>query len=341
MSVARQDVMKPAATNPAPIKQQWMTWSAWAAFAIALLAYPLVFTTPFQQRLGALVLLYAIGASAWNIVGGYAGLISVGHAVFFGCGAYGALASYYYLGLPPIGGLPAGVAVSVAIAAAIGVPTLRLSGNYFSMATIAVAELVRLVVTNSEWLGGAQGLSGPPVPRTPADLSFISALPYYYLFLAVFAAVLALTWRMERSRMGFYLRAIRDSERAARSLGVAAPRYKLYAFMLSAALTAVAGALYAVMFGFVDPDSGLGILISVKMLIMAALGGAGLLFGPFAGAVILVPLEELSNSLLGGAGSGLTFVVYGAIIVVIARLQPGGILRTILVALRPRSAAKP
>jgi branched-chain amino acid transport system permease protein len=323
--------MKPATAQRAAIK-----WGAWAALGIALLAYPLIFATPFQQRLGALVLLYAIGASAWNIVGGYAGLISVGHAVFFGCGAYGALASYQYLGLPPIGGLPIGVAVSVMIAAVIGVPTLRLSGHYFSMATIAVAELVRLVVSNSEWLGGAQGLSGPPVPRTLLDLSFISALPYYYLFLAVLAAVLALTWRMERSRMGFYLRAIRDSERAARSLGVAAPWYKLYAFMLSAAITAMAGALYAIMFGFVDPESGLGILISVKMLIMAALGGAGLLFGPLVGAVILVPLEELSNSLLGGAGTGITFVVYGAIIVVIARLQPGGILKTILGALRPR-----
>jgi len=217
---------------------------------------------------------------------------------------------------------------------------LRLSGHYFSMATIAVAELVRLVVSNSEWLGGAQGLSGPPVPRTPIDLSFISALPYYYIFLAVLIAVLALTWRMERSRMGFYLRAIRDSERAARSLGVAAPRYKLCAYMLSAAITALAGALYAIMFGFVDPESGLGILISVKMLIMAALGGAGLLFGPLVGAVILVPLEELSNSMLGGAGTGLTFLVYGAIIVVIARLQPGGILKTLLSVLRPHAPAK-
>jgi branched-chain amino acid transport system permease protein len=327
--------MEAPAAQRAAAKGAAVRWAAWAALAIALVGYPLIFATPFQQRLGALVLLYAIGASAWNIVGGYAGLVSVGHAVFFGCGAYGALASYQYLGLPPIGGLPIGVAVSVMIAAAIGVPTLRLSGHYFSMATIAVAELVRLVVSNSEWLGGAQGLSGPPVPRTLADLSFISALPYYYLFLAVLAAVLALTWQMERSRMGFYLRAIRDSERAARSLGVAAPRYKLYAYMLSAAITAAAGALYATMFGFVDPESGLGILISVKMLIMAALGGAGLLFGPLVGAVILAPLEELSNSLLGGAGSGLTFVVYGAIIVVIARLQPDGILRTMLGALRP------
>jgi len=313
-----------------------MNRAAWPILGIALLAYPLVFSTPFQQRLGALVLLYAIGASAWNIVGGYAGLISVGHAVFFGCGAYAALASYQYLGLPPIGGLPIGVIVSVLIAAVIGVPTLRLSGHYFSMATIAVAELMRLAVSNTEWLGGAQGLSGPPVPRTPLDLSFISALPYYYVFLAVFAAVIALTWHMEGSRIGYYLRAIRDSERAARSLGVAAPRYKLYAYMLSAALTAVAGALYAVMFGFVDPESGLGILVSVKMPIMAALGGAGLLFGPLVGAVILAPLEELSNNLLGGAGAGLTFVAYGAIILVIARFQPGGILRPALSALRRR-----
>jgi branched-chain amino acid transport system permease protein len=311
--------------------------SGLAVAAVAVLAYPLVFSTPFQQRLGALVLLYAISASAWNIVGGYAGQVSIGHVVFFGCGAYGALASYQHLGLPPIAGLPIGVAVSIVIAAAIGVPTLRLSGHYFSMATIAVAELVRLVVANTEWLGGAQGLSGPPVPRTFLDLSFISALPYYYLFLAVLAAILALTWHIQRSRLGYYLRAIRDSERAARSLGAAAPRYKLYAFILSAALTAVAGALYAVMFGFVDPESGLGILISVKMVIMAALGGAGLLLGPLVGAVILVPLEEFSNSLLGGAGAGLTYVAYEAIIVAIARFQPGGLLERLLRALRRRA----
>jgi branched-chain amino acid transport system permease protein len=302
----------------------------YAAGAVAVLIYPLVFTTATQQRIGALVLLAAIGASAWNIVGGYAGQVSVGHAVFFGCGAYGALASYQHLGLPPILGLPLGVAASVGIAAVIGVPTLRLSGHYFSMATIAVAELVRLAVTNAQWLGGAQGLSGPAVPRTVLDLSFISAFPYYYLFAAVLAALLVLTARLAKSRIGYYLRAIRDSERAARSLGVAAPRYKLYAFILSAAATSVAGALYAIMFGFVDPDSGLGLLVSVKMPIMAALGGAGTLLGPLVGAAILVPLEELSNSLLGGEGRGLTYVVYGAIIMLLARFLPGGILAPLL-----------
>jgi branched-chain amino acid transport system permease protein len=266
----------------------------WPSVALALvIAYPLLFSTPFQQRLGALVLLYAIAASAWNIVGGYAGQVSVGHVVFFGCGAYASMAAYSHFALPPLVGIPAGVVVSVLIAAIIGVPTLRLSGHYFSMATIAVAELV------------------------------------YYLFLSVLLITLGITWWMANSRMGFYLRAIRDSERAARSLGAPASRTKLYAFMLSAGLTSVAGALYAMMFGFVDPESGLGILISVKMLIMAALGGAGLLFGPLVGAAILVPLEEISNNLLGGKGAGLTFVVYGAIIVLIARFQPGGILTLI------------
>lgn len=312
----------------------------WLSVGLALvIAYPLLFSTPFQQRLGALVLLYAIAASAWNIIGGYAGQVSVGHVVFFGCGAYAAMGAYTHFALSPLVGIPAGIVFSVAIAAVIGVPTLRLSGHYFSMATIAVAELARLIVTNTTYLGAAVGLSGPPVPRNVFDLSFISALPYYYLFLGVLLITLAITWWMTNSRIGFYLRAIKDSERAARSLGAPASRTKLYAFMLSAGLTSIAGALYAMMFGFVDPESGLGILISVKMLIMAALGGAGLLFGPLVGAAILVPLEEISNSLLGGKGAGLTFVVYGAIIVLIARFQPGGILTLIRQLLEKRRKA--
>jgi len=302
------------------------------------LAYPLlVWGSPVYQRLGALVLLYAIGASAWNIVGGYAGQVSIGHAVFFGVGAYSSVLAYHYLGLPPIAGMPLGILVSLLIASVIGVPTVRLAGHYFSMATIAVAELARVMTTTSDFLGGAQGLTGPTVPRTVLDLSFTSAVPYYYIFLAVLAGVLWLTWRVESSRMGFYLRAIKDNERAARSLGVAAGRYKLYAFMLSAALTSVAGGLYFAMFGFIDPDSGLGILISVKMLIMAALGGAGLLFGPLVGAAILVPLEEISNSVLGGKGAGLTFVVYGAIIMLIARFLPGGLLTLLAPLLRKKA----
>src|ERR1700709_1466931 len=169
----------------------------WASVVLALLiAYPLVLSSPFQQRLGALVLLYAIAASAWNIVGGYAGQVSVGHGVFFAAGACAGMGSHTDVGLSPRVGIPAGIVVSVAIAALVGVPTLRLSGHYFSMATIAVAELVRLIVTNTNYLGAAVGLSGPTVPRTVLDLPFTSALPYYYLFLTVLVITLGLTWWM-------------------------------------------------------------------------------------------------------------------------------------------------
>ncbi len=187
-----------------------------------------------------------------------------------------------------------------------------------------MAELIRLIVTNTEYLGAGVGLSGPTVPRNVFDLSFISALPYYYLFLTVLLITLGLTWWMADSRMGFYLRAIRDSERAARSLGGA--RQPGQALRLHAERGPHQRRRNALCDDVRIRRSGFRpcILISVKMLIMAALGGAGLLFGPLVGAAILVPLEEISNSLLGGKGAGLTFVLYGAIIVLIARFQPGG-----------------
>lgn len=300
----------------------------WPLVVLAFLviaAWPLAVQDVFLQRVGALVLLAAISASAWNLLGGYAGQVSVGHAVYFGIGAYSALAVYTELGWPPIAGLPAGVVLSMAAAAVVGTPTFRLRGHYFSMATIAAAELFRILAANWPLLGAAVGLMGPPVPRSMADLSFISPIPYHYLFLAVLTVLLGLTWLMQRSRMGYYLAAIRGGDRAARSLGVRVLRYKLLALLLSAAFTSVAGSLYALMVGFIDPDSVLGILISVKMLIIAALGGAGTLFGPLVGAMILVPLEETTNALFGGGGTGITFIVYGAIIVLIARFQPGGV----------------
>jgi branched-chain amino acid transport system permease protein len=292
---------------------------------VFIAAWPLMVQDVFYQRVGALVLLAAISASAWNLLGGYAGQVSVGHAVYFGAGAYASLVVYTDLGWPPIAGAPVGVVVSMAISALIGTPTFRLRGHYFSMATIAAAELFRILAANWPLLGAAVGLMGPPVPRSVWDLSFISPVPYHYLFLFVLVVLLGLTWMMQRSRMGYYLAAIRGGDRAARSLGVPVLRYKLYALFLSAAFTSIAGSLYAVMVGFIDPDSALGILISVKMLIIAALGGAGTLFGPLVGAVILIPLEETTNAMFGGGGTGITFIVYGAIIVLVARFQPGGV----------------
>jgi branched-chain amino acid transport system permease protein len=298
---------------------------------VALLVFPGVVeasdSATFYQDVGANLILAAISASAWNIVGGYAGQVSVGHAMFFGAGAYVPLLIYnIWPEVPPLVGLPLGIAVAVLVAVGIGMPSFRLLGHYFSMATIAVAELLRLVVGNWDLLGAAIGIQGPATPRGWWDLIFRSSVPYYYIFLAVLALTLGLTYAMERSRFGYYLRAIRAGERAARSLGVPVQRTKLKALMLSAALTATAGSLYAFKVGFVNPESGLGILVSVQMIIIAALGGAGTLYGPLIGAIILIPLQSATNSWFGGGGSGLTFILYGGIIVILARFEPGGLL---------------
>jgi branched-chain amino acid transport system permease protein len=296
------------------------------ALAIAFVLYPWLLPDDFYGRMGADVLLAAIGASAWNILGGFAGQISVGHAVFFGIGAYVPLLAFTTLALPPVVGVPLAIVISLGVAVVIGLPTFRLHGHYFSMATIAVAELIRIAISNWDYVGAATGLMGPAVARTWVDLSFRSPIPYYYLFLAVLAGLLLLTWHLQRSRMGYYWRAIRAGERPARSLGVPVSRYKLYALLLSAAFTSLAGSLYALMVGFIDPESGFGILRSVEMIIIAALGGAGTLFGPLLGAVILIPLQTGTNSLFGGGGSGLTYILYGGIIVILARFEPGGLL---------------
>jgi branched-chain amino acid transport system permease protein len=296
------------------------------ALGVVFLLYPFVFSNAFYLDIGVALLLAAISASAWNIVGGYAGQVSVGHSMFFGVGAYLPLLVFHHWQLPPIVGVPIAVAISLVLAVVIGLPTFRLSGHYFSMATIAVAELIRLVVGTVDFLGAAIGLQGPAVGRGWWDLTFRGELPYYYIFLVVLAVLLFTTWAIERTRFGYYLRAIKAGERAARSLGVPVRRTKLYALMLSAAFTSIAGSLYAIKTGFIDPESGFGILVSVQMVIIAALGGAGTLYGPLLGALILIPLQTATNTFFGGGGSGLTYILYGGIIVLIARFEPGGLL---------------
>jgi branched-chain amino acid transport system permease protein len=298
----------------------------WPLLAAGLLLYPVIFSDPFYRDIGVTFLLAAISASAWNIVGGYAGQVSVGHSMFFGLGAYTPLLFYTLFGWSPIAGVPVGILLSIALAVVIGMPTFRLTGHYFSMATIAVAELIRIFVSTWAFVGGAIGLQGPATARAWWDLTFRGELPYYYIFLAVLGLVLAVTATVERRRFGFYLRAIKASERAARSLGVPVRQTKMQALALSAVFTSVAGSLYAIKTGFIDPDSGFGILVSVQMVIVAALGGAGTLFGPLVGALILIPLQTATNTWFGGGGSGLTFILYGGIIVFIARFEPGGLL---------------
>jgi branched-chain amino acid transport system permease protein len=296
-----------------------------AALGAVLVASPFFVDNALYQHVAALAALAALSASAWNVLGGYAGQISFGHSVYFGVGAYASLLAYQQFGLPPIAGAPAGILASLVLSVVVGMPTFRLSGHYFSMATFAFAELLLLLFANWAFAGAAVGLMGPASARSLADLLFRSSLPYYGIFLAALVLLLWLTWLMQRSRMGFYLRALRSGERAAASLGVPIRRYKLYALFLSGSFAALAGSLFAVMVGFIDPDSAFSVTISVNMVIMAALGGAGTLLGPTIGAAILVPLQEATNDYLGGGTTGAAFVVYGVIIMLIARFAPGGL----------------
>jgi branched-chain amino acid transport system permease protein len=293
--------------------------------AAGLLIFPLVFSGPFYLDIGVTFLLAAISASAWNIVGGYAGQVSVGHSMFFGLGAYAPLLLYTLWGWPPMAGIPVGIALSVVLAVVIGVPTFRLTGHYFSMATIAVAELIRIFFGTWGLVGAAIGLQGPATARGWWDLTFRSEIPYYYIFLAVLGILLYVTFAVEHRRFGYYLRAIKAGELAARSLGVPVQQTKIKALVLSAVFTSITGSLYAIKTGFIDPDSGFGILISVQMVIIAALGGAGTLYGPLVGALILIPLQTATNTWFGGGGSGLTYILYGGIILLIARFEPGGV----------------
>jgi branched-chain amino acid transport system permease protein len=214
-------------------------------------------------------------------------------------------------------------------------PTFRLTGHYFSMATIAVAELIRIFTGTWDFVGAAIGLQGPAIARSWWDLTFRSELPYYYLFLVVLAFLLAVTSFIERRRFGFYLRAIKANERAARSLGVPVRRTKMQALALSAAFTSVAGSLYVIKTGFIDPDSGFGILISVQMVIIAALGGAGTLFGPLIGALVFVALPELLR-----VAETLRLIVFGALLVLLSLFAPRGICGLVQQAWRRLGARK-
>ncbi len=300
-------------------------WLPLVALAAAL-AYPLVLGSPAAINIGVLVLLYATLGTAWNILGGYAGQVSFGHAVFFGTGAYTSTLLLQHLGLTPWLGMLAGAAVAAALALVVGYPTFRLAGHYFAIATIVVGEIAHTLVRSSDVVGGARGLFLPILPTALINYQFQETrVPYYFVALALYALALAVTLLIERRRIGYYLRAIREDQAAARSVGVSVPRYKLAAGAVSAALTALCGTFYAQYVLFIDADSVFPLSLSILVALVAILGGAGRAYGPFLGACILVPLSELTRIQFGGTGRGADLVIYGALIVLVSVAQPGGL----------------
>lgn len=297
-----------------------------AAVLAALVAYPLVFQGPFPQHVMILVMLFGLLGTAWNLLGGFTGQVSLGHAVFFGAGAYTSTLLLQHAGLSPWVGMAAGAAVATLLSVAIGWPCFRLSGHYFAIATIAIGEIVHILVTNWEFAGGAVGLFLPIGDEGLGALQFhTSKLPYYYVLLALLVTAVVLAAWLRRARPGYYWRAIKEDQAAARSLGVPATRYKQVAMALSAALTACAGTFYAQYILFIDPGSVLPLSLSVQICLVAVLGGAGTVAGPLVGAAVLVPLSEFTRVFLGGSGKALDLVVYGLLIMLIAAYEPGGL----------------
>jgi branched-chain amino acid transport system permease protein len=321
-----------------------LPWLAAGGVGLAfLVAYPWLFPSPFSLHLMIMIFLYALMSQSWNVMAGLSGQISLGHSIFFGVGAYASSVLFAKFGVSPWIGLVVGMSASALAAAAIGLPTLRLKGHYFAIATLLIGVGVQIVFSRWEWVGAASGLY-IPIERTSPWLSFQfhgPKTPYYFLALGMAALGYALVWGLRRSRFGFRLQAVRDEAAAAASLGVAVSGHKVLAFMLSAAMMSVAGTFYAQYVLVLDPERLFSIDISIIVLLMTVLGGAGTLWGPALGAAILVPLSEYSRIWLGGTGRTVDLIVYGVLILLICMFRPRGLLSLIDEKLRRRAGGRP
>lgn len=319
---------KPAGTTPAadPAPGRRVGVYLLAALILVALLVPLIFRMPYHRDVAIKILLFAMLAQAWNILAGYCGQISLGHAVFFGAGAYTSSVLQMTVGLNPWIGLLAGAVLAVALSQAIGYPCFRLRGHYFAIATIAIGEIVHTVAINWEFIGGARGLTLPIRPDSLAAFQFHgSKYLYYYIILALTALCFLVTWRIERARIGYYLRAIREDAGAAQSVGIPVTRYKQAAMAFSAAFMAMGGTFYAQYVLYLDPDSVFPLALSILVCLLAVVGGVGTLWGPLVGAGLMIPLSEFTRVQWGGTGSAVDLLVYGALLTIVAVFQPSGL----------------
>jgi len=296
------------------------------ALAVALLAGLAPLLSIYGQHIFVLVALYGSVALAWNILGGMAGQMSLGHALFVGAGAYVSTALYLKYSVSPWIGLVFAAAIGGGLGALMGYTVFRrkLSGVYFALVTLALAEMALHIVSNVGFLGAANGLSIPSKPDF-ANFQFGSKLGFCYAALGILALVSGVILAIDRSLRGYDVLAIRENERAAAALGIDVVQGKVIAAAISGALAALVGPVYANYVLFIDPESVLGVPISIDALLFSFVGGLGSLFGPLLGAIVLVPLTELLRSLLGGKLAGVHLIVYGVLLILVMRFAPQGL----------------
>lgn len=326
-------------------------WLGAAALLAALLAYPRIVDS-YPLAVGIQLLLLAYLGIAWNLLAG-AGQFSFGHAAFFGIGAYTSTILFVRAGITPWLGMVAAAGLAAAFALGIGTLSFRygLRGPYFALATLAFAETLRILAINVDdalgitLTGGAQGILVPLRASDLAALSFTERAPYYYVALALLGIGLAVATFVARRRIGFLASAVRDDEQVAQALGVDVFRVKLALMTTSAALTALAGSFYAQFFAFIDPETVLGIPVTVNALLPAVIGGVGSVAGPLVGAIVITVLGETTRGAFRGI-SGAAPAVNAALLIVVLLVLPGGLvslprrLRTVVGAVRARAAAQ-
>jgi len=307
---------------------------------ILLAMLPLVIRGSFFLNAMILVFLFGAMAQGWNLLGGYAGQISFGHAVFFGIGAYSAATLLSRYQITPWIGMWVGAAISVALSLAIGYPTFRLRRHFFALATLALGEITRISFLNWSYVGGAIGLYLPLQYRNQlAYLMWTSKPPYYLTALAVLIVGTVLVATIDHNRAGAYLRAINQDEDGAEMLGIPTRRYKLYAMALSALLTSLCGTIYALYVLYIDPYNVMAARISLLVVVIALIGGRGTVWGPVVGALFIVLLNEYTRSWLGRFGSGADFILFGLLIMLVAIREPRGLVGFLQRATRPAMPA--
>ena len=293
------------------------------AFFVVL---PLFIDSRFWLGFWTMALFFALLGQSWNVLGGYGGQVSFGHAVFFGTGAYVTAVMQVKFGLDAWTSAAIGVAAGALVGTFIGALTFRygLRGSYFALVTLAFAEVFRVVVNSWDFTGSGFGMLVPMKPGA-ANLQFADRSWFYYAILLLVVIAYAITWWMERSRFGAYLVAIRENEDAAKALGINSFRVKLAAITLSGAMAAVAGVFYMQYYLFVDSHVGYGPAMSVNALLAPLIGGAGTVLGPLIGALALGGMAEVTSLLLGKE-PGVNLLAFGVLLLVVLRFLPNGLM---------------
>ena len=283
------------------------------------MAYPAIF--PNNLTIAISILLFAGWATSWDLLGGWNGQVSLGHASFVGLGAYFVAIGQSQFGLAPWWTMAMAAAVAAILAYFWGWLTFSLRGPYFSLSTIAVAEILRLVAINEEWLtGGATGVFIATLPE-PFGVDLFSRTAQFYMALAFAAVVIATVIVISRARFGYQLRAVREDEDSAMAAGIDPTATKLKAFMLSAALTSIGGGIYGIVLAFIEPHVIFALLLSVQIALTAIIGGRGTIWGPAVGALVLIGAGEIFRTTFAEAN----MLIYGILILVVVLFVPRGI----------------